>query len=274
MRGVVCNHRYVLWPRIDQKTCLKAIVSANLEVVPLETVLDGDELHTDMAAMRQAVDRLGPDNIVCIVTTTSCFAPRAADSVVEVAKLCKSSGLGHIINNAYGVQSAALCALVRMLSCPASLAPILCAHRCACAAAPGWREYVGRGLGHRTSREEILLRGPSTLHPRAHTVSIGFGHYWGAMQVTAAWRKGRVDAVVQSTDKNFMVPVGGAVIAASKQSTALVDAVNKVWPGKLQRPQPGVAHCQFATQCCLGVGCVTSHPRCMPAASPLPQRVV
>lgn len=50
------------------------------------------------------------------------------------------------------------------------------------------------------------------------------------MQVTAAWRKGRVDAVVQSTDKNFMVPVGGAVIAASKQSTSLVDAVNKVWP--------------------------------------------
>jgi len=48
------------------------------------------------------------------------------------------------------------------------------------------------------------------------------------VQVTAAWRKGRVDAVVQSTDKNFMVPVGGAVIAASKQNTSLVDAVNKV----------------------------------------------
>ncbi len=46
--------------------------------------------------------------------------------------------------------------------------------------------------------------------------------------MTAAWRKGRVDAVVQSTDKNFMVPVGGAVIAASKQNTSLVDAVNKV----------------------------------------------
>ena len=117
----MCTHRYVLWPRIDQKTCLKAIVSANLEVVPLENVLDGDELHTDMAAMRQQVDRLGPDNVVCIVTTTSCFAPRATDSVVEVAKLCKSSGFGHIINNAYGVQSAALCSLVRDHGCPASL---------------------------------------------------------------------------------------------------------------------------------------------------------
>lgn len=50
------------------------------------------------------------------------------------------------------------------------------------------------------------------------------------MQVTAAWRKGRVDAVVQSTDKNFMVPVGGAVIAAPKHNTTLVEAVNKVGP--------------------------------------------
>lgn len=47
-------------------------------------------------------------------------------------------------------------------------------------------------------------------------------------QVTSAWRKGRVDAVVQSTDKNFMVPVGGAVVAASKQDPSLVAAVNKV----------------------------------------------
>lgn len=28
--------------------------------------------------------------------------------------------------------------------------------------------------------------------------------------ITTAWRRGRVDAVIQSTDKNFMVPVGGA----------------------------------------------------------------
>ena len=49
-----------------------------------------------------------------------------------------------------------------------------------------------------------------------------------SQQVTSAWRKGRVDAVVQSTDKNFMVPVGGAVVAASKQDPSLVAAVNKV----------------------------------------------
>ena len=110
---LLCMRRYVLWPRIDQKTCLKAITSANLEIIPLAIVLNGDELHTDMAAIQQEIDRLGPDSIVCIVTTNSCFAPRAADSVVEVAKLCQTLGIGHVINNAYGVQSAALCAFVR-----------------------------------------------------------------------------------------------------------------------------------------------------------------
>lgn len=120
----------MLWPRIDQKTCLKAIVSANLEVLPLNNILDGDELHTDLAAFQQELDRLGPDNVVCIVTTTSCFAPRAADSVVELAKLCKSSGIGHIINNAYGVQSTALCSLVSKLlsSCAIVRFPASAAH--------------------------------------------------------------------------------------------------------------------------------------------------
>jgi hypothetical protein len=45
-----------------------------------------------------------------------------------------------------------------------------------------------------------------------------------APQVCSAWRKGRVDAVVQSTDKNFMVPVGGAVLAARRGATQLVSA--------------------------------------------------
>lgn len=156
--------RYVLWPRIDQKTCLKAIVSANLEVVPLENVLDGDELHTGMAVMRQAVDRLGPDSIVCIVTTTSCFAPRAADSVVEVAKLCKSSGFGHIINNAYGVQSAALCALVRMLRPPASHAHVLI-----CSAL---HMHSSTKLEKCVARPEGFQRGPTS--GSVNAVLIGF----------------------------------------------------------------------------------------------------
>lgn len=153
--------KFVLWPRIDQKTCLKAVVSAGLQPVVIENVLEGDELRTDVAAIEAKVTELGADNIACILTTTSCFAPRSADDIVSIAKLCNKAGIAHVINNAYGVQSAALCKLI-----------------------------------------------------------------------TSAWRKGRVDAVVQSTDKNFMVPVGGAVIAVGLQHSSLVDAVNKTYPGR------------------------------------------
>ena len=152
--------KYVLWPRIDQKTCLKAVVSAGLEPVVIQNLLHGDQLITDMDAIVAQIEQLGADRIVCVVSTTSCFAPRGADKVVEIAKLCSSTGIGHVINNAYGVQSAALCKLI-----------------------------------------------------------------------TSAWRKGRVDAVIQSTDKNFMVPVGGAVIAAGPNSS-LIEAVNQTYPGR------------------------------------------
>ena len=35
---------YVIWPRIDQKTCLKAITAANLKPIVIEQILVGDEL--------------------------------------------------------------------------------------------------------------------------------------------------------------------------------------------------------------------------------------
>ena len=36
--------KYVIWPRIDQKTCLKAITAANLTPIVIEPKLVGDEL--------------------------------------------------------------------------------------------------------------------------------------------------------------------------------------------------------------------------------------
>lgn len=39
-----------------------------------------------------------------------------------------------------------------------------------------------------------------------------------------------MDAFVQSTDKNFMVPVGGAVIAGF--DSAFIQQVGKMYPGK------------------------------------------
>jgi O-phospho-L-seryl-tRNASec:L-selenocysteinyl-tRNA synthase len=44
---------------------------------------------------------------------------------------------------------------------------------------------------------------------------------------------GRVDYVIQSTDKNFLVPVGGAII--SSPNPALIDQVSKLYPELSQR---------------------------------------
>lgn len=51
-------------------------------------------------------------------------------------------------------------------------------------------------------------------------------------RITAACRRGNVDAIVQSTDKNFMVPVGGAIVAGPLKNNWLVDKVNKNYPGR------------------------------------------
>lgn len=42
-------------------------------------------------------------------------------------------------------------------------------------------------------------------------------------------RVGRIDAFVQSLDKNFMVPVGGAVIAGFNES--FIQEISKMYPG-------------------------------------------
>ena len=172
--------RFVVWPRCDQKTCVKAVLAAGLQLIVVPNVLEGDQVRTDVDAVRAAVTSVGAENVVCVLTTSSCFAPRGADRLVDIARLCAELDCGHVINNAYGVQSAVLCAAI-----------------------------------------------------------------------TAACRRGRVDAFVQSTDKNFMVPVGGAVVAAPKRDASLVrkqelsclcasngicctqvSAINKAYPGR------------------------------------------
>jgi len=55
-----------------------------------------------------------------------------------------------------------------------------------------------------------------------------------ANDITAATLKphiSRVDAIISSTDKNFMVPVGGSVIY-SQQKKGLVEKINKFYPGR------------------------------------------
>eukprot|EP00201_Polytomella_parva_P000878 CAMPEP_0175087540 /NCGR_PEP_ID=MMETSP0052_2-20121109/29885_1 /TAXON_ID=51329 ORGANISM="Polytomella parva, Strain SAG 63-3" /NCGR_SAMPLE_ID=MMETSP0052_2 /ASSEMBLY_ACC=CAM_ASM_000194 /LENGTH=249 /DNA_ID=CAMNT_0016359893 /DNA_START=225 /DNA_END=970 /DNA_ORIENTATION=+ len=113
--------------------------------------------------MRRAIEGVGPSRIAAIVSTTSCFAPRASDDVLGVAILCAEYGIPHMINNAYGVQSRMICRAVN----------------------------------------KACLSG-----------------------------KGRVDLVVQSTDKNFMVPVGGSIVAAPAARKAALDLVATEYPGR------------------------------------------
>jgi O-phospho-L-seryl-tRNASec:L-selenocysteinyl-tRNA synthase len=172
---------HVVWPRIDQKSCLKAIVTAGLVPVVVENVYEGDELRTDLPGVATAVAMAGAENVLCILSTTSCFAPRAHDRLEELAVLAAELGIGHVVNNAYGVLS---------------------------------RTCMG--------------------------------------SIAAAAAAGRIDAVIQSTDKNFMVPVGGAVVATAKRPNPkgqprgpppvgvpappklldLCDAISKIYPGR------------------------------------------
>lgn len=153
------NAEYVIFPRIDQKTCLKCIFTANLKPIIVEEVISGDELRTDVPKIVQIIEEL-KEKVLCVLSTTSCFAPRAYDSIIEISEVCKSGNIAHVINNAYGLQ----CSRV-------------------------------------------------------------------ASDVTAAIYKGRVDALISSTDKNFMVPVGGSVIY-SHVKNGLVQKINKFYPGR------------------------------------------
>ena len=81
--------KYVIWSRIDQKSCFKSILTAGLEPAIIELVRAGDELQTDLTAMRDAVTTLAPENVLAILSTTSCFAPRAPDDLVSVGQMCR-----------------------------------------------------------------------------------------------------------------------------------------------------------------------------------------
>ncbi|KAK7110099.1 hypothetical protein V1264_014027 [Littorina saxatilis] len=151
--------KYILWPRIDQKSCFKSMITAGFTPVIIENRLEGDELCTDLEALSNKIEELGAQNILCVMSTTSCFAPRVPDKLEEIATLCKTKDIPHIVNNAYGLQSSK------------------CTH---------------------------LLQ--------------------------QAARVGRLDAFVQSTDKNFMVPVGGSIIAGFDKE--FVELIGKTYPGR------------------------------------------
>ncbi|TRY59017.1 hypothetical protein DNTS_012402 [Danionella cerebrum] len=135
--------RYILWPRIDQKSCFKSMVTAGFEPVVIENVLEGDELRTNLEEVERKIQEFGAENIL----------------LEELSVLCDKHNIPHIVNNAYGVQSSK------------------CMH--------------------------LIQQGA---------------------------RVGRIDAFVQSLDKNFMVPVGGAIIAGFDEK--FINEISKMYPGR------------------------------------------
>ena len=148
----------MVWPRIDQKTCLKCIRTANLEPLVVEEKLVGDALTTDVEAIDKVL-RERSEEILCVLTTSSCFAPRVPDSLEAVSQLCKKYDVAHVLNNAYGLQCSKI-----------------------------------------------------------------------ANAIKESMRQGRLDCVVQSTDKNFMVPVGGSLIFS--QRPQLIKQISEKYPGR------------------------------------------
>ncbi|XP_036328430.1 O-phosphoseryl-tRNA(Sec) selenium transferase isoform X1 [Rhagoletis pomonella] len=157
--------KYVLWSRIDQKSCFKSIITAGLTPLIIQPRLaDNGALSTDLPSFARKVEEVGAENILCFCTTTSCFAPRNCDDIIEVAKLATQHAVPHLVNNAYGLQSTHL-----------------------------------------------------------------------THQLEQAQRLGRLDLFVQSTDKNLLVPVGGAIIAGFDEE--LVRSVAKAYPGRASSSQ-------------------------------------
>lgn len=109
MTLLTLRHQYpsrnkVIWSRIDQKSCLKAMLLVGLHVIVVDPVIDSAGcLSTDLSTIEHHLTF--SQDILAVVTTTSCFAPRQPDLLEPVAVLCQRFDVAHVVNNAYGVQS-------------------------------------------------------------------------------------------------------------------------------------------------------------------------
>eukprot|EP00916_Digyalum_oweni_P002675 GHVL01004860.1.p1 GENE.GHVL01004860.1~~GHVL01004860.1.p1 ORF type:complete len:368 (-),score=81.56 GHVL01004860.1:10-1113(-) len=143
----------IIWSRIDQQSCYKSLDITGCEIIIIELLQEGDGLVTDVEKIKNNLD----EDVLAVVTTTSCFAPRLPDKCIQVAMLCKEYDVPHIVNNAYGLACTKICNILELAN-----------------------------------------------------------------------RNGRVDAFIQSADKNFMVPVGGCVIGGDE----VIDLIGKSYPGR------------------------------------------
>ena len=151
---------FVIFLRIDQKSCFKSILTAGLKPIVVDGVQNGDEIQTNLEKLKEVIREQSSESILCVMSTTSCFAPRVPDNIPEIGKICSESSIAHVVNNAYGLQSTKCCHLI------------------------------------------------------SETFRLGY----------------RIDAFVQSMDKNFMVPVGGSIVASFEPK--YIQNLGKIYPGR------------------------------------------
>ncbi|MCP9263396.1 O-phosphoseryl-tRNA(Sec) selenium transferase [Dirofilaria immitis] len=153
--------KFVVFLRIDQKSCFKSIFTAGFEPIIIDSIPEtmiSDGLITDLTALKVVLEKQ-KDEIIAVLSTTSSFAPRQPDNLITIGELCRKYGVKHLVNNAYGLQS------------------------------PECRNRI----------EE-------------------------------AGTAGYIDAFIQSTDKNFLVPVGGSIVATFNEKS--LDIISNFYPGR------------------------------------------
>jgi O-phospho-L-seryl-tRNASec:L-selenocysteinyl-tRNA synthase len=133
--------------------------TANLTPIVIEPIIKNDELITDIDGILKEIEEKGAENILCIFSTTSCFAPRGYDNIIDIASICKKYNIYHVVNNAYGIYCTKI---VDMLN--------------------------------------------------------------------QANKKGNIDIIISSTDKNFMVPVGGSIVYSGNDN--MINKIKKNYPGR------------------------------------------
>ena len=147
--------KIVLCTRIDHNSPIKGLELVGLTPKIVESTLINDAVQVDPDNIKHNIN----EDTLAILSTTTFFPPRETDLIKEIAKIASDSGVYHVINNAYGVQS-----------------------------------------------REIMKK------------------IQGAIDV------GRVDAIIQSTDKNFLTPIGGSIIASPIEQ--FIEEVSACYAGR------------------------------------------
>ena len=180
----------VVWCRIDQKTCLKCIPAAGLKPAVVN-LKAAPPLKAKKQHTGAATSSSTPnDNTEPTSSSPTAFVQCSVDDI----RSCIDN-LPHKANSVAAVLTTTSCFCPRL---PDDILGI--ARLCAELNVP---HVVNNAYG---------LQSPAILK-----------------QLDAASRHGRIDALVQSTDKNFMVPVGGAIIIGP---SSCVRPASAIYPGR------------------------------------------